>query len=70
METGNANIRTEQVAQNAPNIFPCVVEGDISPYPTVVIVMIAHQIDSGIVLNLVPVTLNKKFEIYSWRYIF
>ena len=53
METGRARISKLHDAQNAPNAFPNVVFGAISPYPTVVMVTMAHQRDSGIVLNFV-----------------
>ena len=43
-------------AQMMPNNFPCVVSGTISPYPTVVSVMNAHQQASGIDLNFVDDT--------------
>ena len=60
IETGSARISKLQEAQTAPNTFPTVVLGAMSPYPTVVIVTMAHQKDSGIVLNFVLLTCSYK----------
>lgn len=53
METGRASRTTLSDAENAPNTMPIVDLGDMSPYPTVVMVIMAHQMDFGIVLNFV-----------------
>ena len=41
--TGKAMHKTPESAQRSPTIFPGTVFGTTSPYPTVVIVTIAHQ---------------------------
>lgn len=49
--TGSAIVNTPANAHNAPTNIPTYVLGAISPYPTVVIVTIAHHNPSGILLN-------------------
>ena len=48
---GSAMTRTPNVAQTAPTSLPRFVVGATSPYPTVVIVIIAHQSECGIDKN-------------------
>ena len=48
MGIGNAITSTPQIAHIEPTHLPKNVVGEISPYPTVVIVMMAHQKVSGI----------------------
>lgn len=50
--TGSAIVKTPARAHNAPTNIPAYVLGAISPYPTVVIVTIAHHKPSGILLKL------------------
>jgi len=45
--TGMARVSTPQIAQAAPTNFPIGPSGTLSPYPTVVIVIMAHQNASG-----------------------
>lgn len=51
---GSAITSTPQMQQTVPITFPSGVVGHMSPYPTVVIVIPAHQNVSGIDINLVP----------------
>lgn len=51
--TGNARHRMPVRAHTEPTTFPWTVTGCMSPYPTVVIVTIAHQNASGILLKYV-----------------
>jgi len=48
MATGNAISSTPKTNEKAPIIFPGNDFGDMTPYPTVVIVITAHQMASGI----------------------
>ena len=48
MGMGSAMTRTPEMAQQVPISLPRPVVGWMSPYPTVVIVMIAHQKLAGI----------------------
>jgi hypothetical protein len=58
MGMGRAMTRTPQMQQAMPTILPTKVEGYMSPYPTVVIVMAAHQNVSGIEMNCVAIGPN------------
>lgn len=49
--TGRAIVNTPAKAHKAPTNIPAYVLGTISPYPTVVIVTMAHQRPSGILLK-------------------
>lgn len=49
--TGSAIVKTPANAQSAPTNIPTYVLGAMSPYPTVVIVTMAHHNPSGILLN-------------------
>lgn len=49
--TGRAIVNTPANAHKAPTNIPKYVLGAISPYPTVVMVTMAHQRPSGILLK-------------------
>lgn len=49
--TGSAMVSTPAKAHSAPTNIPMYVLGAMSPYPTVVIVTIAHQSPSGMLLK-------------------
>lgn len=49
--TGSAIVNTPANAHKAPTNIPKYVLGAISPYPTVVMVTMAHQRPSGILLK-------------------
>ncbi|KAF3855052.1 hypothetical protein F7725_023107 [Dissostichus mawsoni] len=50
--TGKAMVSTPAMAHNDPTNLPPMVEGHMSPYPTVVIVTTAHQNASGILAGV------------------
>ena len=47
VEVGRAIVSTPRTATSAPTTLPAVVTGTASPYPTVVIVTVLHQIAAG-----------------------
>ena len=61
MGTGMARVSTPVMAHAAPTSLPRGPTGTLSPYPTVVIVMIAHQKASGMLGKRKKETFKKNY---------